>query len=170
MEIKFKKLSEKAVVPTKAHTSDAGFDLTATRATSEINECGQFVLVYHTDLAIEIPEGYVGLIFPRSSISKKSLYLCNAVGVIDSGYRGEITTKYKNTTGDSVPAVYNLGERIAQLIVMPYPEVTFVESEELSETERGEGGYGSTDEEPTNSEEENKEDTDNEKSVDETNE
>lgn len=84
MEVKFKKLSDKAVVPTKAHSSDAGFDLTATRVTSEVNECGQFVLVYHTDLAMEIPDGYVGLIFPRSSISKKSLYQTNAVAVIDA--------------------------------------------------------------------------------------
>lgn len=145
MEIRFKKLSENAAIPTKAHESDAGFDITATRATSEINECGQFVLVYHTDLAIEIPEGYVGLVFPRSSISKKSLYQCNSVGVIDSGYRGEIMVKYKNTTGDSVPAVYNIGDRIAQLIIMPYPDITFVESEELSESDRGDGGFGSTD-------------------------
>ena len=147
MEIKFKKLSDKAVMPTKAHASDAGFDLTATRATSEINECGQFVLVYHTDLALEIPEGHVGLIFPRSSISKKSLYQTNSVGVIDAGYRGEIMIKFKNTTGDSIPAVYNLGDKIAQLIIMPYPTVEFIESEELSESDRGEDGFGSTDKE-----------------------
>lgn len=145
MEIKFKKLTEEASTPVKAHKTDAGFDLTATRAVSEINECGQFVLVYHTDIAVEIPDGYVGLVFPRSSISKKSLYQCNAVGVIDSGYRGEIMVKYKNTTGDSVPSVYNIGDKIAQLIIIPYPEIEFVESEELSESDRGEGGFGSTD-------------------------
>lgn len=155
MEVKFKKLSDKAVVPTKAHSSDAGFDLTATRVTSEVNECGQFVLVYHTDLAMEIPDGYVGLIFPRSSISKKSLYQTNAVAVIDSNYRGEIIVKYKNTTGDSIPAVYNLGDKFAQLIVMPYPTIEFVEAEELSESDRGEGGFGSTDKE-TNTENEAK--------------
>nr|DAF64285.1 MAG TPA: dUTPase [Podoviridae sp. ct2m58] len=155
MEVKFKKLSDKAVVPTKAHSSDAGFDLTATRVTSEVNECGQFVLVYHTDLAMEIPDGYVGLIFPRSSISKKSLYQTNAVAVIDSNYRGEIIVKYKNTTGDSIPAVYNLGDKFAQLIIMPYPAIEFVEAEELSESDRGEGGFGSTDKE-TNTENEAK--------------
>lgn len=155
MEVKFKKLSDKAVVPTKAHSSDAGFDLTATRVTSEVNECGQFVLVYHTDLAMEIPDGYVGLIFPRSSISKKSLYQTNAVAVIDSNYRGEIIVKYKNTTGDSIPAVYNLGDKFAQLIIMPYPTIEFVEAEELSESDRGEGGFGSTDKE-TNTENEAK--------------
>ena len=158
MEVKFKKLSDKAVVPTKAHSSDAGFDLTATRVTSEVNECGQFVLVYHTDLAMEIPDGYVGLVFPRSSISKKSLYQTNAVGVIDSNYRGEIMVKYKNTTGDSIPAVYNLGDKIAQLIIMPYPTIEFVETEELSETDRGEEGFGSTDKE-TNTENEAKDDS-----------
>lgn len=155
MEVKFKKLSDKAVVPTKAHSSDAGFDLTATRVTSEVNECGQFVLVYHTDLAMEIPDGYVGLIFPRSSISKKSLYQTNAVAVIDSNYRGEIIVKYKNTTGDSIPAVYNLGDKFSQLIIMPYPAIEFVEAEELSESDRGEGGFGSTDKE-TNTENEAK--------------
>lgn len=155
MEVKFKKLSDKAVVPTKAHSSDAGFDLTATRVTSEVNECGQFVLVYHTDLAMEIPDGYVGLIFPRSSISKKSLYQTNAVAVIDSNYRGEIIVKYKNTTGDSIPAVYNLGDKFSQLIIMPYPAIEFVETEELSESDRGEGGFGSTDKE-TNTENEAK--------------
>lgn len=147
MEVKFKKLSEKATVPVRAHKSDAGFDLTATRATSEVNECGQFVLVYHTDLALEIPEGYVGLVFPRSSICKKSIYQCNAVGVIDSGYRGEIMVKYKNTTGDSIPAVYNIGDKIAQLIILPYPEVEYVESEELSKSDREDDGFGSTDKE-----------------------
>ena len=155
MEVKFKKLSDKAVVPTKAHISDAGFDLTATHVTSEVNECGQFVLVYHTDLAMEIPDGYVGLVFPRSSISKKSLYQTNAVAVIDSNYRGEIIVKYKNTTGDSIPAVYNLGDKFSQLIIMPYPTIEFVEAEELSESDRGEEGFGSTDKE-TNTENEAK--------------
>ena len=145
MEVKFKKLSEKATVPVRAHKHDAGFDLTATRATSEVNECGQFVLVYHTDLALEIPDGYVGLVFPRSSISKKSLYLTNAVAVIDSNYRGEIMLKFKNTTGDSIPAVYNIGDKIAQIVVIPYPEVEYVETEELSVSERGDEGFGSTD-------------------------
>lgn len=159
MEIKFKKLTEEASTPVKAHKTDAGFDLTATRAVSEINECGQFVLVYHTDIAVEIPDGYVGLVFPRSSISKKSLYQCNAVGVIDSGYRGEIMVKYKNTTGDSIPSVYNIGDKIAQLIIIPYPEIEFVESEELSESDRGEGGFGSTDK-TTNEETEASDDAD----------
>ena len=150
MEVKFKKLSDKAVTPTYAHDGDAGLDLTATGIHSEINECGQFVIVYHTGLAFEIPKGYVGLIFPRSSIAKKSLTLTNCVGVIDSNYRGEVLAKFKNTTGDSVPAVYPIGAKFAQLIIMPYPIVNLIESDELSSTERGEGGFGSSDKE-TNS-------------------
>lgn len=147
MEVKFKKLSDKAVTPTYAHDGDAGLDLTATGIHSEINECGQFVIVYHTGLAFEIPKGYVGLIFPRSSIAKKSLTLTNCVGVIDSNYRGEVLAKFKNTTGDSVPAVYPIGAKFAQLIIMPYPIVNLIESDELSKTERGEGGFGSSDKE-----------------------
>ena len=154
MEVKFKKLSDKAVTPTYAYDGDAGLDLTATNIHSEVNECGQFVLVYHTDLSIEIPKGYVGLIFPRSSIAKKSLVLTNCVGVIDSNYRGEILAKFKNTTGDSVPAVYPIGAKIAQLIIMPYPTINLVESNELSDTDRGTGGFGSSDKETNSNDQE----------------
>lgn len=150
MEVKFKKLSDKATTPVYAYDGDAGLDLTAVSVNSEINECGQFVIVYHTGLTLEIPKGYVGLIFPRSSIAKKSLTLTNCVAVIDSNYRGEILLKFKNTTGDSVPAVYPIGAKIAQLVIMPYPIVNLIESDELSSTERGEGGFGSSDKE-TNS-------------------
>lgn len=145
MEVKFKKLSDKATTPVYAYDGDAGLDLTAVSVNSEINECGQFVIVYHTGLALEIPKGYVGLIFPRSSIANKSLTLTNCVGVIDSNYRGEVLLKFKNTTGDSVPAVYPIGAKIAQIVIMSYPTINFVESDELSKTERGEGGYGSSD-------------------------
>lgn len=143
MEIKFKKLDPRAVAPVRAHNGDAGFDLTATRITTEINECGQLILVYHTDLAVEIPEGYMGLFVPRSSIFKKSLTLTNSPGVIDSNYRGEIMGKFRTTT-DVVPAVFKEGERFAQLLILPVPDVTFAEAEQLSNTDRGEGSYGST--------------------------
>lgn len=143
MEIKFKKLDPRAVAPVRAHNTDAGFDLTATRITTEINECGQLILVYHTDLAFEIPEGYFGLLTPRSSIFKKSLALTNCIGVIDAGYRGEVMGKFRTTT-DVVPAVYKEGERFAQLIVLPVQNVAFTETFELSTTDRGNGGYGST--------------------------
>lgn len=144
MQIKYKRLSEKTVAPTKAYKGDAGWDLTATRITTELNECGQLVIVYHTDLAIEIPEGYFGLVTPRSSLSKKSLRLTNCAGVIDSGYRGEVTGKFISTT-DVVPAVYKEGERFLQLLILPVPEVEFEESEELTETDRSDKGYGSSD-------------------------
>lgn len=143
MEIKYKRLSEKAVAPVRAHKSDAGFDLTVSRITTELNECGQLVLVYHTDLAFEIPEGYYGQLMTRSSISKKSLRLTTSSSVIDSGYRGEVTAKFMSTT-DVVPAVYQEGERFAQLLILPLPEVEFVEADELTESDRGEGGFGST--------------------------
>ena len=139
MEIKFKKLTEKAVMPTKAHATDAGFDLTATR--KNIDEMGN--IVYGTGIAVEIPEGYVGLAFPRSSIANKSLMLSNSVGVIDSGYRGEIMAKFKHLINPK-PTQYNVGERIAQLIIMPIPAVEFVEVAELDDSDRGTGGYGST--------------------------
>ena len=146
MELKIKKMSDKAIMPIRAHKSDAGLDLTATSITSEINECGQFILVYHSDIAVEIPEGYVGLLFPRSSIAKKSILFTNAVGVIDSGYRGEIMAKVRNTSGDSVPAVYKVGEKFAQLVIVPYvSDITIIESTELEDSDRGEGSYGSSD-------------------------
>lgn len=143
MELKFKKLSEQAVLPVRAHKSDAGLDLTCTRVETGINECGQLMLIYHTDLAVEIPEGYVGLLFPRSSIYKKSIALTNSVGVVDSGYRGEIMCVFKSTT-DVVPAIYKQGERFCQLVVVPIPAVEVVEATELSESDRSEAGFGST--------------------------
>ena len=131
-------------MPSKAHKTDAGFDLTTTGITTELNECGQLVIVYHTDLALEIPEGYFAQLMPRSSITKKSLRLMNSCGVIDSGYRGEILGKFIATT-DVVPAVYKVGDRFAQLVILPVPNVEFVESDSLSESDRGDGGYGSSD-------------------------
>ena len=143
MELKIKRLTEDAILPIRAHKGDAGIDLTCTTITQEINECGQLIIIYHTGLAMEIPEGYVGLLFPRSSIAKKSLSLTNSVGVIDSGYRGEVVAKMRSTT-DVVPAIYKPGERFAQLVLVPIPEIEIVEAAELSETDRGEGGFGST--------------------------
>jgi dUTP pyrophosphatase len=144
MEIKFKKLDQRAVAPVRAHSTDAGFDLVATDITTEINECGQLILVYHTGIAVEIPEGYFGLLVPRSSVYKKSLMLTNHAGVIDAGYRGEVMGKMRATT-DVVPAVYKPGEKFAQLLILPCIDATFTEAFELSDSERGDGGYGSTD-------------------------
>ena len=143
MKVRFKKLHQDAVVPTKAHPQDAGFDLTCTTVVTDyennILSCG-------TGIAVEIPDGFVGLLFPRSSVYKKNLVLSNCVGVIDSNYRGEVTMKFKmeNLPGYYAANVYMAGDRIGQLIIMPYPEVEFEEAGDLSETDRGEGGYGST--------------------------
>lgn len=138
MKIRFKKLNENAVMPTKAHASDAGFDLTATSRMYDNNNC----YVYGCGLAVEIPEGYVGLVFPRSSNAKKDLLLSNSVGVIDSGYRGEIMAKFKALR--PFPQMYKIGERFAQLIIMPIPDIEWEEAEKLSDSERGTGGYGSS--------------------------
>lgn len=157
MELKFKKLNyvqndkdgnptiveSTGVLPTKAHPTDAGYDLTATRITQEVDEAGKIVLVYHTDIAVELPMNTVGLIFMRSSVSKRSITSCNAVGVVDSGYRGEIMVKFKVTT-DALPRIYNVGEKIAQLVVVPYLNLDPILVDELSESDRGDNGFGST--------------------------
>lgn len=141
MKVKIKKLVENAVIPTYAHNTDAGMDLTAT--SRNIDTQGN--IVYGTGIAVEIPQGYVGLVFPRSSIAKTDLSLSNAVGVIDSGYRGEITFKFRyHQPLDGNVSWYRVGERIGQLIIMPYPKIEFEEVEELSETDRNLGGFGST--------------------------
>lgn len=139
LTVKFKKLDEKAVSPKYAKPGDAGLDLTAT---SMRWDADMHCYVYGTGIAVEIPEGYVGLVFPRSSICKTSLMMSNSVGVIDSGYRGEITVVFRDMK--SSYKAYLPGDRIAQLIIMPCPKVEPVFVDELSETERGEGGYGST--------------------------
>ena len=139
MKVKIKKLSPNAITPRYAKIGDAGMDLTA--ISSELDEYGN--IVYKTGLAFEIPEGYVGLLFPRSSNSKTNLYLTNHVGVIDSGYRGEVMLKYQSIQNFGRNP-YQVGDRVGQIIILPYPQIEFEEAEELSSTERGEGGYGST--------------------------
>ena len=140
MIVKIKKLDSKAVTPAYAKAGDAAVDLTAISiAKVDRDEFGY--MEYGTGLAIEIPEGHVGLLFPRSSISNSGLILTNSVGVIDSGYRGEIKFRFKHIPDT---AYYKPGDRIGQLIIIPYPQINFQEVEELSSTERGEGGFGST--------------------------
>lgn len=167
MKVKIKRLSEKSVIPTYSKDGDAGLDLVAT--SKSYDENGN--VVYGTDLSFEIPKGFVGLLFPRSSNAKMDLLLSNSVGVIDSGYRGEVMMKFKpaslivkwgfdysgqvESEFDSETMRvgnpdsedyrdYAIGDRIGQLIIMPYPNIEFEEVEDLSETERGSGGYGST--------------------------
>lgn len=173
LQVKIKRLNENAVIPAYAHPTDAGLDLTATSKKIEDNG----IVTYGTGIAVEIPKGYVGLIFPRSSNCKKELLLSNSVGVIDSCFRGEIMLKYAPTTKIAHPErlidrlryffygtqcgkhinlnfiitimrdskrEYEIGDRVGQLIIMPYPKVQFKEVTELSDSERGNGGYGST--------------------------
>ena len=183
LEIFFKKIDERAIVPTYAHDGDVGMDMTAIDA--EYDKEGDFY-IYHTGLAFESPKHYGILMFPRSSNRKTDAYLCNHVGVADSAiYRGEILFCFKNRTslrqialesrmisfwnsieeGKSVEeatkesvkawsdafkdpllfAPYKVGDRIGQMVVIPYPNVKLIEKEQLSETERGDGAFGSTD-------------------------
>lgn len=142
MLVKVKKVAKDAVLPTKAHATDAGFDLYCT--SREVNwEKRQ--LICHIGLAFEIPDGYVGLIFPRRSVSNKPLMMANSVSVIGSGYRGEVTAKFNITGMHEIGANnYQVGDKIAQMIIIPYPEIEFEEADSLSESDRGTGGYGST--------------------------
>jgi dUTP pyrophosphatase len=147
MIVRIKKLNKNAVTPSYANPGDGGMDLTCTEI--ELDTNGNYV--YKTGLAMEIPKGFVGLLFPRSSNCKKDLMLTNSVGILDSGYRGEIMFKYKPNyqyfvkKDDAIPGnLYELGDRVGQLIILPYPEVDWEEVNELSDSIRGWGGYGST--------------------------
>lgn len=137
LQIKFKKMNPNAVTPKQGTAGAAGFDLTAVSI-----EKNEKMMKYDTGIAVEIPPGYVGLVFPRSSVCKTGLSLANSVGVIDSDYRGSISFVFYKPMPCIVP--YLPGDRIGQLVIVPIPEVEFVEVDELSETERGAGGYGST--------------------------
>jgi len=138
MKIKIKKLHPNAVKPKYAKESDAGMDLVATEIISETPS----QITYGTGLAIEIPDGMVGLIFPRSSIRNTGLTLSNCVGVIDAGYRGELQATFnKNGVKDDF---YKVGDRVVQIIIVPHPIIQIVEVDELSESNRGVGGFGST--------------------------
>lgn len=139
MKIKLKKLNEKGVIPSYSKPGDAGMDLTAISCEYDPTLDS---FVYDTGIAIELPENHVGLIFPRSSIYKTPHMLANAVGVLDSSYRGSIKVIFKNH--HIKQKTYDAGDRIAQLIVMPYPQVEFELVDELTSTERNNDGFGST--------------------------
>lgn len=144
MKLKVKKLHKDAVLPSYSKVGDAGMDLTAVERTQTAG-----YTEYRTGLSFEIPEGYVGLLFPRSSISNKDLSLANAVGVLDSGYRGEVSFRFKRTNvqvgcGDRLYNDYAIGDRIGQLLVIPYPKIELEMVDELSGSERGAGSYGSS--------------------------
>lgn len=167
LTIKFKKLHEDATTPSYARAGDAGLDLVA--ITAEIHDS---YIEYGTGLSFEIPDGYAGFLYPRSSITKsaRGVSMKNSVGVIDAGYRGEVKVRLELPAeeaywdgesfvvwrdGEDGPLTNGLddrvstpvvGDKIAQLIIMPIPTVELIEVDELSDTERGDGGFGSTDE------------------------
>jgi len=152
MKVRIKKLSELAVVQSYAKDGDAGMDLIATSIISDTPT----QITYGLGVALEIPKGFVGLVFPRSSIRKTGLQLSNSVGVIDSGYRGELQATFNKLFGgeamyDEMKVkeiqpndFYKVGDRVAQIMIIPHPDIQFEEADELSDTERGEGGFGST--------------------------
>ncbi len=141
MKVRIKKLNQNAVIPSYAKNGDAGMDLVATSVISE----NDTQITYGIGLALEIPNGFVGLIFPRSSVRKTRLILSNCVGVVDSGYRGELQATFNKINQNSIAENdYKVGDRIAQIMIIPHPPIEFKEVNDLSETERGEGGFGST--------------------------
>ena len=162
MKIKIKRLNENAQIPAYAHPGDAGMDVVATSVivTDDYIE-------YGTGLAFEVPEGYCMLIFPRSSNSKKDLLLANSVGILDSTYRGELKLRFKRcyrVTSKDIDELYHcvniqgsderfwiectkrydIGDKVGQIVILPYPTIEFDETDSLSETDRGEGGFGSS--------------------------
>lgn len=135
MKIKIKKLSPDAILPKYAHDGDAGMDVFAVS-----KKHTEKFIEYGTGLSFELPKGYVMLVFPRSSITDTDLIMKNCVGVLDSGFRGELKLRFKKEGED----IYKTGDKIGQIIILPYPNIEFEESENLSESSRGKGGFGST--------------------------
>jgi dUTP pyrophosphatase len=152
MKVKIQKISPLAKIPTYAKDGDAGMDVIATSIISDTPE----QITYGLGIALEIPKGFVGLVFPRSSIRKTGLQLSNSVGVIDSGYRGELQATFNKVFGgegmyDEMKVnqmqpndYYKIGDRVAQIMIIPFPPIEFEQVTQLSETERGDGGFGST--------------------------
>ncbi|SFR69642.1 dUTP diphosphatase [Anaeromicropila populeti] len=141
-EVRIKKLNEKAMIPTYGSEFAAGADLYACIEKTAVIQPGETVLI-QTGLAMEIPVGYAGFIYARSGLaSKKGLAPANKVGVVDADYRGEIMVALHNH-GISAQEVEH-GERIAQMVIAPFLTAQFIETEELQDTVRGEGGFGST--------------------------
>lgn len=146
VEVRFTALTDNAVTPFRVHDTDAGYDLTATSVV-KTEQNGQTLYNIGAGLALEIPEGYAGFLFPRSSIKNTPLMLSNCVGVIDAGYRGEVKAVFRKDRAANYYAddyVYKVGDRFAQLIILPVPTVRFTQVGEISNSKRGIGGYGST--------------------------
>ena len=139
IDVKIRKVHPDAVIPFRAHATDAGLDVTAISM-----EMTEDYVEYDTGLQFQLPEGYAMLIFPRSSNSKKDLLLCNSVGILDAGYTGNLKLRFKLTTEGYTEKIYNPGDKVGQIMIIPYPEINFIETEVFNETERGDGGFGST--------------------------
>jgi len=151
MKLKVKRTHEDAVLPKYSKPGDAAMDLVAV----EVTKTDKYI-EYDTGLALEIPKGYVGLLFPRSSISNKDLMLKNSVGILDSAYRGNVRLRYNVIKSERSSLVsnmfpdygdrdiYSVGDRVGQLMIIPIPTIEVKEVDELSATERGEGGFGHT--------------------------
>lgn len=140
LKLKVKKLHPDAKLPAFGRPGDAGLDLTAISMHME-GEHG--LMVYRTGLAVEIPAGHVGLLFPRSSVSNYDLNLANSVGVIDENYRGEVVAKFRRTSNGTCE-VYDKGHRVVQLVVLPVPAIEIEEVGSLSDSNRGAAGFGSS--------------------------
>ena len=139
IDVKIRKVHPDAVIPFRAHATDAGMDVIAISM-----EMTEDYVEYDTGLQFQLPEGYAMLIFPRSSNSKKDLLLCNSVGILDAGYTGNLKLRFKLTTEGYTEKIYNPGDKVGQIVIIPYPEINFIETEVFNETERGDGGFGST--------------------------
>lgn len=141
MKIRFKKLNEAAITPAYGTDYSAGADLYS--IDGEVTVAPHATVLFHTGIAVEIPDGYCGLIFARSGLAtKRGLAPANKVGVIDADYRGEIMVALHNHT--DAPVAVSAGERIAQLAILPFLKAEYEEAMELSDTVRGAGGFGST--------------------------
>jgi len=136
MKIKYQLLEDGALAPYRASEMAAGYDLCSFSYSFD-----EHTVTYHTKVAMEIPKGYMGLLFPRSSVYKTGMHLANSVGVIDSDYRGEIMFKYYVNDWQTI---YEKGERVGQIVIVPTPDIEFELTDMLSDTLRGGGGFGST--------------------------
>ncbi len=143
MKIRIKKLKNNAIIPTRGSLQAAGYDLYACLDSDSVEIEPHKTVKIGTGLSVEVPEGYFGAIFARSGLAaKQGLRPANCVGVADSDYRGEYIVAVHNDTDE--PKIIENGDRIAQLVIMPYLSVEFEEAQELDATERGTGGFGST--------------------------
>jgi dUTP pyrophosphatase len=142
IDVKVKKLTETAKMPTRAYDGDAGWDLYLDSNHIFDDEKPNPKMLCKFGIALEIPRGYVGLVFPRSSVYKTSLRLSNAVGVIDSGFRGQVKAVFDYH--NFLDGIFKKGDRTAQIVFIKLPDVELIQVDELSKSQRGEGGYGSS--------------------------